>query len=408
MDAFILKIKKKIKMTKNYECLKEFRRNQSLALEMIEQHGKWKRENEHCTNRRSVSGYSMDEMWSQEPFQRSKSDANVCLTKGQYQFLYGSPKKAPLLVQPNPEGFPISELIKPVSCWLHVREKRIERFQQTIAFLYCDFPVEWDKVTEGYPFSLITRHKFQSTLDLNELFHLNSSFIYLFQWNESLTTPYPKTYKKEQIRSIQLVGFQYQSLVRPMEYDPQLFDSIRKVLRNYLQGHSLSIKLSDLNKIRALNLKLPNKIIAYRGLLLRETEMVTLSLMEVKKGQSYKYVPKHSTQLSSWTTDLCVAQYFATHSIMMGISNRSSILRFGVIFKTELDPSQILLDTRLLAIEDHKELRSKSQSEIIVDRIPKKKSIACTIEELWMQRNGYLLPVQSFSKILQIMQNEKI
>ena len=226
-----------------------------------------------------------------------------------------------------------------------------------------------------------------------------NAYIYQLTYKQPFSTP-PKKFNHTDVASFKLLS----------NIDPygniDLSGNKKLSLELYDWFVAKSNNFPSLDMWKQLSLKLPEPVLAFRGLLFEFNSIPTIW----KKYRVGDKMTLSSRGISmSWTTNFCISKHFSLIDMMGNILPNSILV--GFVLSAHLQPSQILIDTRLLSATFLKSIYDKLQTEIIT--LPTKdngeeETFDCTIEEVTLidkqfDSNGWnstrYLPVKSVSSL---------
>lgn len=406
---------------KSYECFQTLRENPALSKELMQ--SRQRKDSLHrqlkskkCKNTKSITGFEFEELFL--PSSKIISEKRICYTPSQYKIFTQSKNsknsknskkkiqhiKDLTIEELNSYNIPLELILRPTVCPSHLNTNTLSN--PTQRFLISPFPVDWNTIPDHTFFDqipgLVTKYsnyKWLNTIPLNIFYTLNSKFVYLFSFHHPLYIN-PMKYNKEEIKSISLIRTQFESLPYPIgPLSKQEKSNFIQILYQYIRG-SLQLTKDQMEQLSYPQIKLPYPIVAYRGLYLSFEDIQQFHYESLKLNDRVPYpIVGAIRPISSWTTDLCVAEYFATSFVMKKINQP---IKFGLVLKDVLFPSQVILDTRLLTIEDFSDVRGQSQMEILVNTSSLQKS-QCIVEELWVIKGMYRIPIKNMKDIIPYM-----
>lgn len=190
--------------------------------------------------------------------------------------------------------------------------------------------------------------------------------------------------------------FHRDEVQQTQKISPSLTTLVKTQLKDFFLYRRHTFSKSVLKTLNSLHIKLKKKIKVYRGLFFPNTQALESSnYLLVKQGDTV--VLKGGREMS-WTTDPCVAQYFAIKEGAR-VHTYKKTFRYGILLSTTLSPDNVLLDTRLIDTQFFlTTLYFRQQQEIISQ--PSVEAFVCQVERLYISNGTRAFPVKTFEKFL--------
>lgn len=396
-EEFKTEVKKSKKFSlMDSSCRTMFIKYPTTALEIAK-----KSRNKECSNSLLWSGFPVSEFSEKDVIKVKAKDKKICYTLNELKILsilkkfpkqIRTRKVSGQILQHSPfSPVPLSLLVKPNTC------------PDTISYptdsLHMYFvtkkPVDdW----KNYPIDTIT------------LYHAYDPFWNLYGWNQYI---YRLRYKKPiplikptKIKWSDIQSIRCMSKIDHYGYKTLADESMIKDLKDWLGYQHFHFR--QMEKWKDLDLKPSSSIKAYRGLILDFEQIPSTLFLHKKVGD--KIILKSRGRPMSWSSNPCISKFFSIHDMTRSSYSYKTIpLTGGVLLSCTLKPSQILLDTQMLAVNQLLQIYTKGlQSEIITvpfsNDSQREEEFECTIQEMMIQEKdeyptaGKYLPVTSFEQ----------
>jgi hypothetical protein len=381
-------------------CIDKFKKYPQKAIQQA------KKRNKDCANKILWSGFNSWEYPQTNLFKYKTGGKTLCYTKNQLLLMNQLgifPEKITKnnyekVRQTNYSNAPISNTVKqhncidylnipvdnihmyvgsrtPITNWESVQPKFSERISSDDIILWYKFEPSW------------IRDKF-------------NNYIYQLTFKQPFSVP-SKILNFNDIASVKLLS----NIDSYGDIDLSSNKTLTNQLANWLCAKSDNIP--SLQIWKDLSIKLVQPVLAFRGLLF---ELFTIpdNWKSYQVGQ--KILISSRNKPMSWSTNFCMSKHFALVD-MMGNSSSEAIL-VGFVLSCVLQPSQIIVDTRLLSVNFLTKIYpNRLQSEIITSPTKENgqlENFECVIEEIvltdkYFDKTGSnttrYLPIKSVSKL---------
>ena len=372
-------VKKKFRLNTD-SCLEDFKKYPKKTIQQA------KKRNKDCDNRLLWSGFHAWEYPQDTLLKVKKGRKTICYTKNQLLIMnqlgilppeVKKKTEKQKIATMNYNTIPITNLVKSYGCnnSLDIPSDNIHMYiVSTVPVVHWGLikPVYWNKPNLKYK---IFWHKYDPNWNL---FSFNT-YIYQLTYKQPFVQP-PQIYQYKDVKSFKLIS----NIDNYGEIDLDENKVLADELTEWFHGRSKQLKSLQLWK----DLKLKTPVMAFRGL------FFTLDNLPEEWKNSHvgeKIVLSSRNKPMSWSTNYCISKNFSLID-MLSIQHIKEI-HVGFILSTTLEPSQILLDTRLLSSDFLTSIyRNRLQSEII--SMPMKangeeQTFECKIEEIIVTDSKY-------------------
>jgi len=383
-------------------CIQTFKKHPEKTIQQA------KKRNTDCANKILWSGYYPWEYPEKDLFKIKTGRKTICYTKNQLLLMNQlgifpsqiKKPKLPIVKKLQYNSSPISNLVSPDKCIdnLNIPVDNIHMY------VVSSKPItDWESLMPIYfkkanTISEILWYKYEPSWARDGF----NNYIYQLTYKKAFRSP-PKELNYNDVASVKLLS-------NIDDYgDIDLFrlsgsKGLTDELKNWLLGRSNNFP--SLHILKDLSLKLSKVVFAFRGLIF-ELNSIPDTWKNYQVGDKLTISSRGNPM--SWTTNFCLAKHFSLID-MMGKKAPKSIL-VGFVLSTHLQPSQILIDTRLLSATFLKSIYNKLQTEIITVATKDngdQETFDCTIEEVTLidkqfESNGWnstrYLPVKSVSAL---------
>lgn len=229
----------------------------------------------------------------------------------------------------------------------------------------------------------LSDYQVRDAISSGEVCYISSRYLYVMRLKRKKPKSFSTSIPIDEIENIQLI-----SSIAPLSRGERKFQvtqtKTKTQLSEFLKNRRREFTPSVLESFDQLNIKPSKPIKVFRGILLKDrSQVIKMGLENVKIGDSIQLSGRKVP--SSWSTDPCVAKYFATHPVCHTTPPLSTTIKYGFIFSTRLDPTQIVVDTRLLSTEFFHSIYFQYQSEIIAKPL---EVFECKIEEIYVCKSN--------------------
>ena len=283
------------------------------------------------------------------------------------------------IINMNYNSSPITNLVKSYGCnnSLHIESDNIHMY------IVSTIPIhDWKSVIPVHTQCPTFNYRiFWPKYNPNwNLFSFNT-YIYQLKYKQPFVDP-PQIYKYKAVESFKLIS-------NIDSYGHVNLSENKKLVKELTEWlHGRFKEFVSLPIWKDLDLKLRTPLMVFRGLFFSLDDLP-------KEWKNYhvgeKMVLSSRNKPMSWSTNFCISKNFSL--IDMLSTSRSKEIHIGFILSTTLQPSQILLDTRLLSSDFLISIyRNRLQSEII--SMPTKENgqeqtFECKIEEIILTDSNY-------------------
>lgn len=339
-----------------------------------------KKRHTQCQNTHSLGGYDISQF--DQVLRVSQNKKTYCLVPQQYKFAakHINPYTGKVIkhIQHTPEDpqIPLSQRVRPDQCPLSVRNKRA-------SFVIIESIDPIHNISEPIP--IVERNTNQLFLNVKtpraimyfDPFKIYSKSYVIAELKAPLQAN-DKVVLPSQIHK--LYPLYHRARVSQKIVPPKLTEKVQQELRDFFCYRRKTFTKSVLHVLQTSPFRLTTNVKVYRGLFFPNAKTLNhYQYTGIRKGELLHIEGQHRPM--SWTTDPCVAQFFATHEAAMSHSGKTNI-RFGILLSTVVKPAQILLDTRLFDSDFFSKLYLRNQEEIISH--PTVTTFSCRVERLYI------------------------
>jgi hypothetical protein len=191
--------------------------------------------------------------------------------------------------------------------------------------------------------------------------------------------------------------FERDDVQQTQKISPSLTSLVKTQLKDFFLYRRQTFTKSVIKTLNSLKIKLKKNIKVYRGLFFPNIKLLQdFHYNLIKQGDRVVLEGQHRPM--SWTSDPCVAQFFAIKEAAR-IHTYKNTFRYGILLSTTFRPDDILLDTRMIDTQFFlTTLYYRQQHEIISQ--PDIESFVCQVERLYISNGTKAFPVKSFEKFL--------
>jgi hypothetical protein len=359
-----------------HSCLEDFKKYPQKTIQQA------KKRNTDCDNKFLWSGFHAWEYPQHDVLKVKKGRKTLCYTKNQLLIMNQLGIFPPEVKKKtekqkirtmNYNTIPITNLVKSYGCInsLHIESDNIHMYiVSTVPVVNWSLikPVYWNQPNSKYKI-------FWRKYDPNwNLFSFNT-YIYQLTYKQPFVQP-PQIYQYKDVESFKLISNIDSYGEIDLDENKVLVDELTEWL------HGRSKELGSLSVWQDLDLKLRTPVLVFRGLLFK-LDSLPQKWKNYHVGENIVLSSRNKSM--SWSTNYCISKNFSL--IDMLSIQRSKEIHIGFILSTTLQPSQILLDTRLLSSDFLISIyKDRLQSEII--SMPKE-TFECKIEEIIVTDSNY-------------------